>query len=252
MHLSRRLVAIVAAGLLAAAAGSGAAAPPQSARFLYEEAFAREHVLRGDLDAPEPGLVPRPTVQQVRAVIAAYEEVVRRYPTSRYCDNALWQAAGLAAEAARRWDQDRDRRTAARLLRLLIEEYPGSPLVRTARGQLAATQAALSPASPVPPRIAPPAPRSAAAPATPSAAKTETPPAPIATVRGVRRTVLTDVVRVTIELDQEVAYKTEQLDNPARVLFDFAPTRMAAGLVEGTLRSTDDAGPRIRVGRHPE
>ena len=143
MFTLRDLTIVVGTGILwAAFAGEAGGAPPQSARFMYEEAFAREHVLRGDLEAPQPGLAPRPSVQQIRAVIAAYERVVLRYPTSAYCDNALWQAAGLADEAARWWDQEQDRRTATRLLRLLIAEYPSSSLVPKARAQLAASQPA--------------------------------------------------------------------------------------------------------------
>ena len=58
-------------------------------------------------------------------------------------------------------------------------------------------------------------------------------------------------MRVTIELDHEVAFKTERLDGPSRVLFDFAPARIAASSLEGILRGASDAAPRIRVGRHP-
>lgn len=239
MFTLRNLTIVVGAGvLMAAGAGEAGSAQRQSARFMYEEAFAREHVLRGDLDAPEPGPVPRPGVQQVRAVIAAYERVVLRYPASAYCDNALWQAAGLADDAARRWNQEQDRRTAARLLRLLISEYPSSSLVPKARAQLAAAQPAPAAA------IAAPAP--AAPPAAPQATE-----AAVATLREIRRAALPGIVRVTIELDHEVAYRTERLDGPARVLFDFAPVRIPSSSLESVLGNTGDSAPRIRVGRHP-
>lgn len=235
----RNVTIVVGAGvLLAAGAGEAGSAQRQSARFMYEEAFAREHVLRGDLDAPEPGPVPRPGVQQVRAVIAAYERVVLRYPASAYCDNALWQAAGLADEAARRWNQEQDRRTAARLLRLLISEYPSSSLVPKARAQLAASQPAPATALAAPPPAAPPA--------TPQAAETA-----VATLREIRRISLPGTVRVMIELDREVAYRTERLDGPARVLFDFAPVRIPSSSLDSMPANAGDSAPRIRVGRHP-
>ncbi len=42
----------------------------------------------------------------------SYETVVRRYPASGYCDNALWQAANLAPLAFERFERGADRRTA--------------------------------------------------------------------------------------------------------------------------------------------
>ena len=67
---------------------------------------------------------------------AAYEHIVRRYPTSGYCDNALWQAANLAILAADRFGEDVDRRTAQRLLKALTTGYPSSSLVRQAQQTL--------------------------------------------------------------------------------------------------------------------
>ena len=46
--------------------------------------------------------MPTPaTLTAVRAVVAAYEAVVRHYPASGYSDNALWQAGRLALDAFR-------------------------------------------------------------------------------------------------------------------------------------------------------
>ena len=47
--------------------------------------------------ALEAGDAPAAAGKAVRAGRwRIYEAVVRRYPTSGYCDNALWQAASLA------------------------------------------------------------------------------------------------------------------------------------------------------------
>src|ERR1700712_5282898 len=60
------------------------AAPP--VKNMYNGAVAREQAVRTALTAPDAS----PSVlNQVRAVIAAYEAVVRRYPASGYSDNAL-------------------------------------------------------------------------------------------------------------------------------------------------------------------
>jgi N-acetylmuramoyl-L-alanine amidase len=245
------MTVLLAFAALVAAAGTAAgqvtAAP--TARWLYEEAFAREHVLRGDLSAGGgAALAP-----QLRDVVSAYEDVVRRFPTSGYCDNALWQAAGLARDAVQRWNQDRDRRTLARLLKWLASEYPASPFVAQARSELSRLEAA-APAPAPPPRAPSSAPAGRAA-ESPSATK---PPAPqsvpggAAELRSVRRTVLPEVVRVTIEFDREVAYATERLDGPARVLFDFAGSRLSPSTAEGTLTYPDDVVRQIRVGVRPD
>ena len=94
--------------------------------------------------------------------------------------------------------------------------------------------------------------------APPSAAQRGAPkPAPAAgrerpaQVRDVRRTRLTEAVRITIELEREVPYRSERLDSPPRLVFDFLGTRPGANLVEGTLSYTDDVVRHVRVGRHP-
>ena len=75
----------------------------------------------------------------------------------------------------------------------------------------------------------------------------------LATVRDIRRTVLSDVVRVTIELDAEVAFHDERLDNPPRVFVDLSSTRASPGFIDRTLRFDADRSPvrQIRIGRHP-
>lgn len=70
-------------------------------------------------------------------------------------------------------------------------------------------------------------------------------------IHDVRRTRLTEAVRITIELEREVPYRSERLGSPPRLVFDFLGTRPGATLVEGTLSYTDDVVKHVRVGRHP-
>ena len=94
--------------VVAAFAGPGAhTASAQSARSLYTKAIARERAVR-DADRD-------PSLRQLRATIAAYESLVRRYPASAYCDNALWQAANVALLAFERFADPVDQRTGLRL-----------------------------------------------------------------------------------------------------------------------------------------
>jgi N-acetylmuramoyl-L-alanine amidase len=77
--------------------------------------------------------------------------------------------------------------------------------------------------------------------------------APRVLVTDIQRTVLPEVVRVTIELDGEVPYHEEQLQDPSRLFFDFRGTAFGPGLEDGTRRFDDDDIVReLRLGTHPE
>ena len=104
--------------------GPAAAAPP--VRTMYTRALAQEETLRAALAAPDAA----PSVlDDTRAVVAAYEAIVRHYPASGYSDNALWQAGRLALDAFARFGQPADRDTGVRLLRRLAAGYPTSKFV---------------------------------------------------------------------------------------------------------------------------
>ena len=72
---------------------------------------------------------PSADAQQIRDVVGAYERFVRRYPTSGYSDNALWQAGNLSLLAYQRFGQTSDRRAGLRLLNQLKSSYPSSSLL---------------------------------------------------------------------------------------------------------------------------
>src|SRR5262245_4638233 len=78
-------------------------------------------------------------------------------------------------------------------------------------------------------------------------------PASVATIRDIRRTVLPDAVRVTIELDREVPFHDERIPDPMRVFVDLLGTRPIAALTDRTIRFEVDADivRQIRLGRHP-
>jgi N-acetylmuramoyl-L-alanine amidase len=68
-----------------------------------------------------------------------------------------------------------------------------------------------------------------------------------AQVRSIVRTAMGSFVRITIELDREVAFKHERLANPDRIFVDFAPARLALGS-EKSQRFTSGAVRQIRTG----
>ena len=64
---------------------------------------------------------------------------------------------------------------------------------------------------------------------------------------------LADTVRVTIELDREIAFRDERLADPARVFVDLPATRASAEFIDRIIRFESDADlvRQIRIGRHP-
>jgi N-acetylmuramoyl-L-alanine amidase len=255
----------VLCGLCVLYAGAASGAPPP--RTMYENTLAREQKLRAALAATD---APATLVADVRAIVAAYETLVRLYPASGYSDNALWQAGRLELDAFARFGDATDRENGVRLLRRLAAGYPSSSLAPQVPQTLAAlaatkreatrTSDAPRPQSPAPQKLdaanPPPSPREAAADHKIAAAGLASAPARtgrIATIKSIRRSVLPDAVRITIELDGEVPFHDERISDPVRVFVDLAGTRAAASLVDQTLRFSADADVvrQVRIGRHP-
>jgi N-acetylmuramoyl-L-alanine amidase len=207
----------------------------ESARDLYVAALAREQTARLAVAADDPAPT---TLVDVRAVVAAYEAIVKRYPASGYSDNALWQAGRLSLEAFLRFGQPRDKKAALRLLRALAAGYPTSKLVKQVPEQLARLTASDTGPPHQPERPSPPS----------GAAST-----PRATIKDIRRALLPDVVRIIVELDAEVPFYNEHLNDPERVFVDLSSTRVVAPLVDQTLRFEGDGDivRQVRIGRHP-
>jgi N-acetylmuramoyl-L-alanine amidase len=73
-----------------------------------------------------------------------------------------------------------------------------------------------------------------------------------ATLLGIARTDLGNVVRITLELDSEIGYREERLGRPPRVFFDLHGVALGPGLSEQPINFRDAVLPQIRVGRRPE
>jgi N-acetylmuramoyl-L-alanine amidase len=83
----------------------------------------------------------------------------------------------------------------------------------------------------------------------------ESEPAPSpsdAIIRGITRTSLDDGVRVSIEVDRELSFRQEPLQNPQRLFFDLKGARPSTALQGSTLKFEEDIIREIRVGRHPK
>jgi N-acetylmuramoyl-L-alanine amidase len=216
----------VLAALVTVACLAPAPALAQPVRDLYTRAMAEERVVRDEAN--------RPTLAQMRRVVALYESVVRKHPASGYCDNALWQAANVAALAYQRFGSEADRKSATRLFALLAQEYPSSKLVP----QATTAAAELQKGTPAP----------VLAPVPPIAKSTPG----LATLKDIKRTVLPDGIRLTVDLDAEIAYYQEEIANPRRLFFDLKGVKAVSTLQDAALKFDGDVVKEVRLGRHPQ
>lgn len=72
----------------------------------------------------------------------------------------------------------------------------------------------------------------------------------LATIRSVRHSSIPNGVRITIELDAEVQYHEEHLENPRRLFFDLKNADAVPGLRDAIVSFNDGIVRNIRLGRH--
>ena len=251
-----RLVAALVFAMSGAAPGAltatASAAPPATARVMYTRAMAEERAIRDESSSP--------TLAQIHHAVASYEAIVRRHPASGYCDNALWQGGNLALLAFQRYGNDADQKKAAQLFATLVKEYPTSKFVKGAREALAPAAVTGTPADATAATSGTDSDlrRAAESPAktTPASerpkSRSDATPSGLTALRDVRRMELPDGIRVTVDLEAEVAYHKEEIANPRRLFFDLKGVKAAPNLQDVTLRFDGDIVRMVRLGRHPQ
>lgn len=253
MTSNPRVRACLAGALLLMLVSPAAAQSRAGAQAGYQRLLARERTLTAS---------SRTTPKQVRSLIAAYEHFAGRNPRTGYADNALWQAAQLAASLNARTKSSADLATARRIMQFLVKAYPASSLLPGVKSALrdlnkpVTTARAATP--PAPPRFEPAeavkapdvtAPPLLAAtpvmPALPAApAAVPVPPSPMAVLSDVRRAVLPDIVRLTFELSREVHFRDQRLSGPDRLNLDLDATGLSP-LVRLPMAFDDDVVRRV-------
>ena len=131
--------------------------------------------------------------KNLRAAIQQYEFLRREYPSSRYRATALFAIAQIYRDDL--GDSDRANEVFAEFVR----RYPKSDLADDARKALAD--------------------------ATPAPALEEE-KQPVAHVTGIRHWSTPDYTRVAIDLDRNVKFESQRIENPARVYFDLANAKL--------------------------
>ena len=166
-----------------------------------------------------------PTADEFRRAIAAYERVVRTYPNSGFCDNALWQAAGVSLLAYRRSNADADRAKGEQLLTWLTTEYPSSPFARQVDERRRAFDV---PGASVPePAAADASPPAITAPPRDTQTRSST---TSAVLRSISRQPLPGGDRIIIDVDREVVFTSDRIANPDRVFLDLGSTAVGDGV----------------------
>ncbi|MEP7306413.1 MAG: N-acetylmuramoyl-L-alanine amidase [Acidobacteriota bacterium] len=228
---------------------SAIAAP--TVRTMFVDAILRERAVRVALADPA---VSTAVLKSVRQVLASYESFVRRYPTSAYSDDALWQAGRLALDVFAKFGEGKDRDSGVRMLRWLAAEYPSSKFVKQVPDLLSATSGA---GRGVTSAVQPAPARGSSLDALSPSAKPKASPSSVvakaATLTHIQRSLLPDVIRVTIALDAEVPFHDERIADPTRIFIDFPATHAVAALNDRTLQFDDDRDlvRHVRIGRQP-
>ena len=214
----------IAAALIVVSTAAAVDVRAQTAASVYTDVRARDVELRKELDlAPQlraqpPGPASMALLRRVRATIGEYESIATRFPNSPYSDDALWRGGVLASDAFWQFGDGRDRATAFRLFTQLAAQFPTSSLVKQIEIQAGRLNTAQGPAPP-------------------------------SRLMAIRRDVLPDALRITLELEREALFYDDRLDGPPRVFIDLLNTRAAESLKDATLAFPDDVVKQVRVGR---
>ena len=249
----RSFAKTVALALIVLAPAVAAQTPEQTpqAKKLYDEALARERLVRQDLQRAHTDDAEAAVLSKVRVLVGTYEDLSRLFSSSGYGDNALWQGAVLSADAFWQFGDATDRVTALRLFSALTTRFPSSSLTTKVASQTKRLQDAK-------PTFTPPPTRTAAAtsrPSTPAPAASDPPPtlaALPAALTGVTREVLPEVLRFVIQLGKEVTFYDERIDGPPRVFLDLHNTRAIEALKDSVIPFSDDLVKQVRIGRQPD
>jgi N-acetylmuramoyl-L-alanine amidase len=246
---------------------------------LYQQALRREAVLRQEMDTARPGASGGVVLERIRVLVGSYEDMARLFAASNAGDDSLSHAGMLAADAFARFGERADRETALRILKSLPVRFPASPLLKEATARVRSLEGAKPPLQATKTTTTPPSTPPSTLPSTPATTPTSSPAstpaaaspasafarasasAQSATVdkpadksslvmlRTIRREVLPDTLRVTLELDREVAFYDERIEGPPRVFVDLPNTRASDGLKDATIPYPDGPVKQVRVGR---
>ena len=221
---SRTAPAIMAIAL-AVATLQGQSSDPAT---LYQQALRRETLLRQEMDAAKAGTPGGLLLDRIRILVGSFEDLARLFSKSEVSDDSLSHGGMLSADAFEKFGEAADRTTAIRLLEQIPARFPKSPLIKEAAARVQTLEDAR--------------------PATTGEARSA-PASGTVMLRAIRREVLPQTLRITLELDREVGYYDERIEGPPRVYVDLPNTRAVEALRDATLPYPDGPVKRVRIGR---
>src|SRR5215469_13798850 len=190
-----------------------------------------------------------------QSAVDSYQFLVREYPTSKYCQDAMMRAAKLQR------DQLADMAQAQGTYQEFLKRYPRSTRKREAQEALAelallrnseeraakndevANATALRTAAAEPPR--PSAPTHSGGKPAASANPSEVP-----RVRQIRAEANGEFTRVTIDLENTVAYTSKRIANPDRIFFDLRSARLTPEVARESVHVDGSLLTAVRVGQN--
>jgi N-acetylmuramoyl-L-alanine amidase len=218
-------------------------AKKQSAKELYDKAVRMENEIKRSSKL-------RADIDSWNRAVAAFRSVYYTYPTSGYCDNALYHVATLYSQMADQFQDKLYYHRATSTFQFLIDQYSASSLIdeamlesiRIYRNELNREKEA----DLVEKKLRIRNPRAAASIAK---KKTATPVQP-ATLKSLRHYTGADYTRIVIDFDKEVSFKRNRLSDPDRLYFDFDNTVAMKTLLEQNFNVDDGFLKQVRVGQN--
>jgi N-acetylmuramoyl-L-alanine amidase len=214
-----------------------------SAKGLFDSATKLEDRLKASDDSQSQ-------IKEWTKVVDAYRKVYYHYPSSAYCDNALFHVGALYAEMGNRFHDTLYFHRATSTYQFLVDQYTSSSLVEDAMleyirimrdelkkdTEVEAMEEKLKLRSP----------RTAASVSQQSLATLSQP----ANLKSLRHYTGSDYTRIVLDFDREISFKRNRLSNPDRLYIDFDNAVAYKPLVEQKFEVDDSFLKEIRVGQN--
>ena len=217
-----------------------------NAKSLYEKALKLEQQLKSSDKL-------RSQLGQWKQVVNAFRAVYYNYPSSGYCDNALFHVGSLYSEMATRFRDPLYFRRACSSYEFLIEQYSSSSLLQDAMLEFIRIQGSelgnQTEARSMEARLKLHSPKTFAALVSAPRSSSKADPA---ILESLRHYTGPDYTRVVIDLTKEVSIKRNRLSNPDRLYLDFEDTLVKRALLQQNLSVDDGFLKQIRVGQNTE
>ena len=218
-------------------------AKKEDAKSLYDKAVRMEGNLKQSSKQ-------RANIAHWKNTIDAFRAVYYKYPTSGYCDNALFHVATLYSQIGEKFQDKLYFHRATATYQFLMEQYSSSSLldeamlesIRIYRDELNREKEADLLENKL--RL-----RNPRAAASISRKKNATAIQP-ATLQTLRHYTGADYTRIVIDFDKEVSFKRNRLSNPERLYFDFDNTVAMKSMLEQNFDVDDGFLKKIRVGQN--